>query len=118
MSDRPQLSYLEGDGFKVEKFSDFHYRVASRFDIMPNNRNARWAWHDIVTQKRGYLYMGEFRKFVPDYFKRHPRAETLPIVGAEKGWWNCGIEGCHVKLRDDGTSASARKQLEHLEQHK
>jgi hypothetical protein len=118
MSDQREMSQLEGDGFRVNKLSDFQYRVADRFDIMPNTRDGRWAWFDVVTKERGRLHKSEFRKFIPAYFKTHPRAARQSLTASvEPGWWNCPVEGCSVKMRDDGSSASARRQVEHLETH-
>jgi hypothetical protein len=115
MADRTQFSYLEKDGFTVQKLGEFHYRVANRFDIMPNNRNAVWAWHDLVTQKRGRLYMGEFRKFIPEYFKRNPMPMQTAIP--DGSLWKCLEPGCDFQMADDDSDFAWKKKLDHLETH-
>lgn len=120
MSDRKELSQLEGDGWIVHKFTDYHYRVASRFDVMPNDHGRKWAWHDLMTEERGYLPAGEFRSFIPEYFKRHPRPEPVETVApatAKTGVWQCPLPGCTFELADDFSSVIAKQISEHLETH-
>jgi hypothetical protein len=110
-----ELSKLETLG--LERLAEFHYRIASRFDLFPNNRNLYWKWHDLVTETRGTCWAKDLHSFVPGFLKSNPKPEPIPMPHTEKGWWNCPVEGCTFKMRDDGSAASARRQVEHMETH-
>jgi hypothetical protein len=111
-----ELSKLEGLGLGVERLAEFHYRVAARFDVFPNQRNFYWKWHDIVTQKRGTCWAKDLHSFVPGYLKSNPAPGPI-VIRQEKGWWNCPMQGCAFKMRDDGSAISAARISAHMESH-
>jgi hypothetical protein len=122
MTDRKQISKLESLGLGVTKLSFYHYRVAERFDIFPNERGQDWRWHDLVTDQRGECNPRDLHSFVPGFLKAHPAPERISTARelaevAEPGWWNCPVFRCPFKMRDDGTSQTAKRQIEHLELH-
>lgn len=117
MSDRPEFSKLESKGLKVRQFGPFHYRVEERFDVFPNDRGVDWAWHDMATGRRGVKPPDQIQHFVPQYLQANPAPTPVAAPVTEAGWWNCAMEGCDFKMRDDGSAESARIQFKHLETH-
>jgi hypothetical protein len=118
LNDRPELAKLEAKGFKVHKFTEYHYRVDDRLDIFPADKIRAWAWHDLSLDVRGRCWPGDLHSFVPGYFEKNPVLETerLPVLG-EKGRWFCPIQDCTFEMDDDGSAEASRKELEHLETH-
>jgi hypothetical protein len=119
MEDQQVFEQISAMGFKVHKFTPFHYRLADRIDVFPNIRSTLWRFHDTSTGRRGSINHHELAKFLPKFMEQNPVAQTkrLTVVSNERGWWNCQIEGCKFKMRDDGTAASARRMSEHLDSH-
>jgi hypothetical protein len=114
------LQKLVKDGFTIEEFSPYHFRINGRFDVYPNRRSSVFAWRDIKNGTRGNMKIEDFPKFIPEYLAKNAEADSKPkekvyVPPRERGWWKCPIEGCTFKMRDDFSSADARRMLQHLE---
>lgn len=118
VSSRPGLVKLEAKGFKVHKFTEYHYRVNDRLDIFPADKIRAWAWHDVSLDVRGRCWPNDLHSFVPGYLEKNPVPETehLPFLAA-KGRWFCPVQGCTFEMDDDGSAPASKKQVEHLEKH-
>lgn len=108
-----EIRKLERGGLAVQEFTVYHYRIASRFDIFTNDHGRQWAWHDNVTGERGVKPPEQLEHFIPNYLAANPAPARAQIAETEPGWWTC--IGCGKKMRDDGSSEAAKRQLEHLE---
>ena len=114
------INDLEKNGFDIQKLSQYHFRVNGRFDVFPTFRHNHWSWHDIGTNSRGKVAADTLPTFIRTWIEEHkPLAHVKAqyVRPTERGWWNCPIDGCSFKMRDDFTSESARRALEHLETH-
>ena len=117
MSDRPPLSKLESSGLGVVKFSFYHYRVAGRFDVYPNEHGRDWRWHDLVTNLRGECDPRKLPDFVPGFLAANPEPVRIAEAVTEPGWWNCPLAGCAFKMREDDSPEFFKRQMEHYDQH-
>jgi hypothetical protein len=117
LSDRPQLSCLEGRGLKVRKLAEFHYRVEECLDLYPNARGRDWRFHHLPSGKRGSVRACNVHSWVPAFLAKPPAPKIEQIPVGEAGWWNCAMPGCDFKMRDDGSAESAKRMTEHMESH-
>jgi hypothetical protein len=108
-----EIRKLQRNGLAVQEYTVYHYRVANRFDVFPNDRGRQWAWHDIVTGERGVKPSEQLEHFIPNYLAANPVPQRELIPEREAGWWTC--MGCGKKMRDDGSSEAAKRQVDHLE---
>ena len=108
-----EIRKLGRNGLGVQEFTVYHYRIANRFDIFPNDRGRQWAWHDIVTGERGVKPPEQLEHFIPHYLAATPAPLRAQIAQTEPGWWTC--IACGARIPDDGSAAAARKMSEHVE---
>jgi len=117
MSDRPEISKLEKNGFSVRQFSPYHYRINDQLDLFANEHNRVWRWRDSECVLHGMVWPQDVHSFVPAYLKTHPKPEPHYVRLGGAGWWVCPMPDCDFRIEDDGSSKAEKAQSAHLEGH-
>jgi hypothetical protein len=61
---RPLQTELEKQGFKVQQFDEYHFRVNGEFDFWLNHRARPLSWHDRLSGERGYKPEAQIVPFI------------------------------------------------------